>query len=79
MMRFHRLKLTRDNLTTAFGLVLVFVTLFLIMDLESGFNLSNDYLPLPEYDANTIKGMHHQSSQNQKSKLTSGPSKNRFG
>lgn len=75
MMRLHRLKLTRDNLTTAFAVTLVFLTLFLIMDLESGFNLSNDYLPLPEYDANTIKGM----QQNKKSKLTSGSSKNSFG
>lgn len=78
-MRLNRLKLTWNNITTAFGVAFVLLTLILIMDLQFGFNLSNDYLPLPEYDANTIKGMQYQSFQNEKSKLTSGPSTNRFG
>lgn len=72
MIRLNRLKLTRDNLTTAFGVALVLLTLFLIMDFKSDFYLSNDYLPLPEYGANTIKGMY----ENEKTKLTSVPATN---
>lgn len=79
MVRLHRLKLSWDKLTTIFGVALALLTLYLIIDLQSGFDLSNDYLPLPEYDTNTINGMQHQSSQNEKSGLTSGPSTNGFG
>lgn len=78
-MRLHRLKLTRDNFTIAFGVALVFLTLLLILDLQSGLSLSNDYVPLSTYDANTIKGIQHQSVQNEKSELTLDPSQNRFG
>lgn len=79
MMRLHRLKLSRDNLTTALGVALTLLTLFLIMNLQFELSLSNDYLPLPEYDANAIKGMQHHFLQDEKSKFTSAPSKNRFG
>lgn len=46
----NRNRFSRDEIAIGFGVLLTLITLFLIVDLQSGFNLTNDYLPLPDND-----------------------------
>lgn len=55
----NRFTYSRDHFAIAFGLFLVLITLLLVIDLQAGFNLSNDYLPLPEHDLNDIEQFNH--------------------
>lgn len=46
---------SKDRYAIVFGTSLVVVTIFLIIDIQSGQKLSGSYLPIPESDSTVIK------------------------
>lgn len=64
---------SNDHYAILFGISLVLLTSFLILDVQTGMNLRGGFLPVPKH---LDVPVHEQMIQNQKNKLSSPINKN---
>lgn len=75
----HRITISRDNFAIAFSVLLVLITLMLIIDLQSGYNLSCDYLTVPDSNLNDAKAYERNKNLENDSKDDDAHDENNIG